>query len=147
MEMKKKDTRFYTKNSETKEQARERLKITKETRKEARELKEEIYFKTGNEFSYKMHSLKAEPDKLIKIEKKDPIFTQRKVVQLNFEILRIEKKLRKMMPIFKVNKIKFGSQGKIKEVKSKSEYKANDRKVVLLKNYLKKLYSAKNDLL
>lgn len=146
MEPKGQDKRYFTRNSETKESAHSRLAQAKQTRQKINELKEEIHFKTGNEFSFKMHSLRAEPDRLVQIDKTDKHLLKQRIIQLNFETLRIEKKLKKMLPPFRINKIRFRSDGTIQHITKRSDLQANTSKVLLLRKYLEKLYRKKEEL-
>lgn len=146
MEGRKQNDRYFSRYRETKEDALQRLKSTRNTLRDVRKLKEEIHFKTGNEFSYKMHSLRSENEKLIKIEKETEKYKRQKIVQLNFEILRIEKKLKKMTPIFRSNKIKFGKNETFKHIQQKQDLKSNVKKINVYKEYLKKLQKAKTKL-
>lgn len=138
--------RYFSSNMETREDALQRLRKNKNVRDDVKKLREEIYFKTGNEFSFKMHSLRSQNGKLVEIEKQNAALQKSKIVQIDFEILRIEKKLKKMTPIYKSRKIIFGKENTHKSVKSSPELKSNSKKVLVYEEYLRKLHKKRRDL-
>lgn len=141
---KQKNQRYFSRYTETKEDTKKRLENIKEIKKDVHDLKEEIHFKTGNEFSYKMHSIQIKGDKLLSLQKTNSIMLNKsKIIQINFEIERINKKLKKMMPIYKQQKIKFGKNGTFKQIQQKQDLKSNKRKYLSYKEYIKKLEKAK----
>merc|ERR1711928_267144 len=129
----------YFNDVETRKEAKERLSSQRKIRDERNELKEEIYFKTGKEFSYKMHSVINSNNNLIKIDKSTDEMKKQRKVQLNFEIIRIEKKLKKMTPKTKSKIIKFLKNGKTEILQSKQELKSNTKKLLIYNNYLDQL--------
>lgn len=139
-------SRNRSKNFESRKDALLRLKNRKEELKIALDLKEEIHFKTGNEFSYKMHSIKVKNDQMTKIKKIDGENAKREIVKINFEIIRIEKKLGKMNPIYKTTRIKFGKDNSSKKITQEQELKADCKKVIAYQEYIEKLIKAKQKL-
>lgn len=133
------DSRYF----ETKGEAVERLKQKKERTGKIKELKEEIHFKTGNEYFFKMNSLKQQNNELVRLGKFDIVKSKQKVVQLNFEIIKIEKKLKKTLPIFNPVKFLFKNGEISKRVESKQELKPDKEKLKILKEYLESLYRTK----
>merc|ERR1711915_1147307 len=133
MDAKKRDQRYFSRYTETKEETRQRLLKNKEIGTNVRQLKEEIHFKTGNEFSYKMHSIRTENEKLFQIEKFTKTGLKQKLLQINYEIIRIEKKLTRMTPIYNSTRLKFGKNCTFKRITQKQELKSNTKRILVHK--------------
>ncbi|ELA47072.1 hypothetical protein VCUG_01433 [Vavraia culicis subsp. floridensis] len=140
------EKRVQPENLESKHDAIKRLKLKKERTSKIKELKEEIHFKTGNEYFFKMNSLRQENDKLVRISKFDMAESKRRVISLNFEIIRMEKKLRKTMPVLKPAKIVFEDCPQGVKVECRQELKPDKERLATYRDYLAKLYKTKQQI-
>ncbi|ELQ76424.1 hypothetical protein THOM_0611 [Trachipleistophora hominis] len=131
---------------ESKHDAIARLKLKKDRTNKIKELKEEIHFKTGNEYFFKMNSLRQENDKLVRISKFDLAESKRQVIGLNFEIIRMEKKLQKTIPVFKPAKIVFNDGLEGVKVQCKQGLRPDKEKLTMYNDYLDRLYKTKRQI-
>merc|ERR1712080_107123 len=121
--IKKKYEKRNTKNTESKDEALERLKKYKENKKKLKELKSEVYFQTGNEFSFKMVSCKNVNGRIISTKKINIDKLNKELKSIEYELSKIRKKIKKEN--FRT-KIKFDSNGRKKEYKIEIE---TDKKI------------------
>lgn len=131
---------------ELRKEAVKRLKLKKEYTNKIKELKEEIHFKTGNEYFFKMHSVKQENNKLVKINKFDMEKNKRLMAKVDLEIVKMEKKMKKTMPVFNPTKIIFVENQTPVKIQGEQEFRADKEKLLAISKCLEALYKMKKQI-
>ena len=121
----------------------ERLNLEKERKEEIKEIKNLINLKTNKEYFFKMNSI----DKIQNNKKINKL----KLIHLNFEILKYEKKKEKLINKNNLKKIKndkiiFSGDEEIKVI-HEIEWNVDEEKEIEIEKYLRELKKTKQKIL